>query len=62
MHAADAIHDDLGMVQQDDVVIIIGKNGESPLKERPKVFPTQSLKEVIVEMTKKKGRRYRGCR
>ena len=30
MHAADAIHGDLGMVQQDDVVLIISKIGESP--------------------------------
>jgi arabinose-5-phosphate isomerase len=30
MHAADAIHGDLGMVQQDDVVIIISKSGDSP--------------------------------
>ncbi len=30
MHAADAIHGDLGMVQNDDVVIIISKSGESP--------------------------------
>lgn len=30
MHAADAIHGDLGMVQQDDLVIIISKSGESP--------------------------------
>jgi arabinose-5-phosphate isomerase len=30
MHAADAIHGDLGMVQEDDVVIIISKSGESP--------------------------------
>jgi arabinose-5-phosphate isomerase len=30
MHAADAIHGDLGMLQQDDVVIIISKSGESP--------------------------------
>ena len=30
MHAADAIHGDIGMVQQDDVVIIISKSGESP--------------------------------
>jgi len=29
MHAADAIHGDLGMVQQKDVVIIISKSGES---------------------------------
>lgn len=30
MHAADAIHGDLGIVQQDDVVIVISKSGESP--------------------------------
>jgi arabinose-5-phosphate isomerase len=30
MHAADAIHGDLGMVQQEDVVIILSKSGESP--------------------------------
>jgi len=30
LHAADAIHGDLGMVQQNDVVIIISKSGESP--------------------------------
>ena len=30
MHAADAIHGDLGMVQTDDIVMIISKSGESP--------------------------------
>ena len=30
MHAADAIHGDMGMVQQDDVVMIISKSGDSP--------------------------------
>ena len=30
MHAADAIHGDLGMVQQEDVVMVISKSGESP--------------------------------
>jgi len=30
LHAADAIHGDLGMIQQNDVVIIISKSGESP--------------------------------
>lgn len=30
MHAADAIHGDLGMVQKDDVVIVVSKSGESP--------------------------------
>jgi arabinose-5-phosphate isomerase len=30
MHAADAIHGDLGMVQEDDLVMIVSKSGESP--------------------------------
>lgn len=30
MHAADAIHGDLGMIQQEDVVMIISKSGNSP--------------------------------
>lgn len=30
MHAADAIHGDLGMVQQNDITIIISKSGDSP--------------------------------
>lgn len=30
MHAADAIHGDLGMILKDDTVIIISKSGESP--------------------------------
>ena len=30
MHAADAIHGDLGMVQQDDIIVIISKSGDSP--------------------------------
>ena len=28
MHAADAIHGDLGMVQQNDAVLVISKSGE----------------------------------
>ena len=30
MHAADAIHGDLGMVQPDDIVLMISKSGDSP--------------------------------
>lgn len=30
MHAADAIHGDLGMIQEDDVVICISKSGNTP--------------------------------
>jgi arabinose-5-phosphate isomerase len=30
LHAADAIHGDIGMMQQDDIVLVISKSGESP--------------------------------
>ena len=30
MHAADAIHGDMGMIQPDDVVMIVSKSGDSP--------------------------------
>ena len=30
MHAADAIHGDVGMIQQNDVVMIVSKSGDSP--------------------------------
>lgn len=30
MHAADAIHGDLGMIQQSDIVLLISKSGDSP--------------------------------
>ncbi len=30
MHAADAIHGDLGMIQTNDIVLLISKSGESP--------------------------------
>ena len=30
MHAADAIHGDLGMIQAEDIVLIISKSGDSP--------------------------------
>ena len=30
MHAADAIHGDLGMIQKEDVVMIVSKSGDSP--------------------------------
>jgi arabinose-5-phosphate isomerase len=30
MHAADAIHGDIGMLQANDIAIIISKSGESP--------------------------------
>lgn len=30
LHAADAIHGDIGMIQDDDIVILISKSGDSP--------------------------------
>lgn len=30
MHAADAIHGDLGMIQKEDIIVIISKSGDSP--------------------------------
>ncbi|MEO6668947.1 MAG: KpsF/GutQ family sugar-phosphate isomerase [Ferruginibacter sp.] len=30
MHAADAIHGDLGMIQKDDILLLISKSGDSP--------------------------------
>jgi arabinose-5-phosphate isomerase len=30
LHAADAIHGDIGIIQQEDIVIVISKSGESP--------------------------------
>ena len=30
MHATDAVHGDLGLVQKDDIMIILSKSGESP--------------------------------
>lgn len=30
LHAADAIHGDIGMIQQNDIVFVISKSGESP--------------------------------
>ena len=49
LHAADAIHGDLGMVQQDDVVIIISKSGESP--EIKVLVPIiKNFKNIIIGM------------
>src|SRR5688500_18128238 len=30
LHAADAIHGEIGMVHQDDVIMVISKSGDSP--------------------------------
>ncbi|HEV8504732.1 MAG TPA: KpsF/GutQ family sugar-phosphate isomerase, partial [Chitinophagaceae bacterium] len=49
MHAADAIHGDLGMVQQDDIVMIISKSGSSP--EIKVLVPLiKNLQNILIAM------------
>lgn len=49
MHAGDAIHGDLGMVQEDDIVIVISKSGESP--EIKVLVPLiKGLKNVLISI------------
>lgn len=49
MHAADAIHGDLGMIQKDDIVLIISKSGESP-EIKVLVSFIRSFHNVIIAM------------
>ena len=50
LHAADAIHGDIGMVQQDDIVMIISKSGDSP--EIKVLVPIiKNFKNIIIAMT-----------
>lgn len=50
MHAADAIHGDLGMIKDGDVVIIISKSGESP--EVKVLTPlVKSFKNILIAIT-----------
>jgi len=50
MHAADAIHGDIGMVQQQDVVMIISKSGES--NEIKTLLPLiKRMNNTIIAMT-----------
>ncbi len=50
MHAADAIHGDLGMIQRADIVLIISKSGESP--EIKLLVPLiQSFGNKVIGMT-----------
>lgn len=50
LHAADAIHGDIGMVQQDDIVMIISKSGDSP--EIKVLIPLiKNFKNTIIAMT-----------
>ena len=49
LHAADAIHGDIGMVQQNDIVMIISKSGESP--EIKVLVPIiKNFKNIIIGM------------
>ncbi len=50
LHAADAIHGDIGMVQHDDVVLIISKSGDSP--EIKVLIPLiKNFKNIVIGMT-----------
>lgn len=49
MHAADAIHGDLGMIQNDDIVLIISKSGESP-EIKVLVSFIKSFRNIIIAM------------
>ncbi|MGZ4091167.1 MAG: KpsF/GutQ family sugar-phosphate isomerase, partial [Bacteroidia bacterium] len=49
LHAADAIHGDIGMVQQNDIVMIISKSGESP--EIKVLVPLiKNFKNILIAM------------
>lgn len=49
MHAADAIHGDLGMIQQDDVVICISKSGNTPeIKVLAPLLKTSNNKLIAI--------------
>jgi len=50
MHAADAIHGDLGMVQEGDVVMVLSKSGESP-EIRVLVPLIRNLGNSLIAMT-----------
>jgi len=52
MHAADAIHGDLGMIREEDVVMIISKSGESP-EIRVLVTLIQNLGNPLIAMVGK---------
>src|SRR5665213_1767623 len=49
LHAADAIHGDIGMVQSQDVVMIISKSGDSP--EIKVLIPlVKNFKNIVIAM------------
>ena len=49
MHAADAIHGDLGIIRDDDIVIIISKSGETPeIKVLTPLIKTRGNKLVAI--------------
>ena len=54
MHAADAIHGDLGVIKKDDIVICLSKSGNS--KEIKELLPSIKIKKnIIVAVTAKKN-------
>ncbi len=49
MHAADALHGDLGMIQSDDIVLCVSKSGETP--EIKNLIPLlKSRKNILIGM------------
>ena len=50
MHAADAIHGDLGMIQEDDLVILISKSGNTP-EVKVLVPLVKSLGNKVIALT-----------
>ncbi|MBQ7985160.1 MAG: SIS domain-containing protein [Bacteroidales bacterium] len=50
MHAAEAIHGDLGMIQKDDIIICISKSGNTP--EIKVLLPLiKAMKNTIIAIT-----------
>ena len=53
MHPADAAHGDLGIIKQDDIVIVISKSGESD--ELNAIMPTiQAMGIMLIAITANK--------
>lgn len=50
LHASEAIHGDLGMIQKDDIVILVSKSGESP-EIRNLASILQSWHNIVVALT-----------
>jgi len=55
MHAADAVHGDLGMIREDDIVLCISKSGESPEIKVLLPFVKSYSNQVIAIVSKPKS-------